>query len=163
MRRFKKLEKRSPDMDAPPTSAPILHPRPTKRPAIAVIRKERKIPRMVFDAPKTGCPSGHLAPLSRGCENRLPKILFASKGVPFASISRNSNRTIIPGGRLSVLESRAPEKSALTSPTNRRIFPFNPDSEIGLTDSTDSVFGFKHHINSPKRAVLGPLKTLRLV
>jgi uncharacterized protein len=38
-----------------------------------------------------GCPSAHLRPQSRGRENRLPKILFASKGVPFASISRNTS------------------------------------------------------------------------
>ena len=30
MRRFKKLEKRSPDMAALPISAPVLHPRPTQ-------------------------------------------------------------------------------------------------------------------------------------
>jgi len=94
MRRFKKLEKRSPVMAAPPISAPILHLRPTKRAPTAVTRTERKIPRIVFDAPNKGCPSGHLAPLSRGRENRLPKIFFATKGVPFASISRNSNCVI---------------------------------------------------------------------
>jgi hypothetical protein len=50
---------------------------------------------MVFDTPKKGCPSRHLAPLSRGRENRLPKIFFATKGVPFASTIRNSSRMII--------------------------------------------------------------------
>ena len=94
IRRFKKLEKRSPDIAALPISAPILHPRPTKHAPTAVTRTERKIPRMVFDAPNKGSPSGHLAPLSRGRENRLPKTFFASKGVPFASVSRNSNRMI---------------------------------------------------------------------
>jgi len=94
MRRFKKLEKRSPNMAAPPISAPILNPRPTKHAPTAVTRTERKIPRMVLDGPNKGCPSGHLAPLSRGRENRLPKIFFASKGVPFAIISKNSNCVI---------------------------------------------------------------------
>jgi hypothetical protein len=49
---------------------------------------------MVFDAPNKGCPSRHLAPLSRGRENRLPKIFFATTGVPFATIIRNSSRVI---------------------------------------------------------------------
>jgi len=90
MRRFKKLEKRSPDMAALPTNAPILHPRPTKHAPTAVARTERNTPRMVFDVPNKGCPSAHFTPHSRGRENRLPKIFFASKGVPFASISRNT-------------------------------------------------------------------------
>ena len=93
-RRFKKLEKRSPDIAALPISAPVLHPSPTRHAPTAVARIERKIPRMVFDAPNKGSPSCHLAPLSRGRENRLPKTFFASKGVPFASVSRNSNRMI---------------------------------------------------------------------
>src|SRR6516164_3930991 len=87
---FKKLEKRSPDMAALPNTAPILHPRPTKHAPTAVARTERKTPRVVFEAPNKGCPSAHVTPQSRGGENRLPKI-FTSKGVPFASISRNSN------------------------------------------------------------------------
>jgi hypothetical protein len=94
MRRFKKLEKRSPDIAALPISAPVLHPRPTRHAPTAVIRTERKIPRIVFDAPNKGSPSWHLAPLSRGRENRLPKTFFASKGVPFANVSRNSDRVI---------------------------------------------------------------------
>jgi hypothetical protein len=92
MRRFKKLEKRSPDMAPLAMSAPVLDPSPTRHAPIAVARTERKIPRMVFDAPNKGSPSRHLAPLSRGRENRLPMAFFASKGVPFASVSRNSNR-----------------------------------------------------------------------
>ena len=49
---------------------------------------------MVFDAPNKGCPSLHLAPLSRGCENRSPKIFFAITGIPLASITSNSSRVI---------------------------------------------------------------------
>jgi len=112
-------------MAAPPTSAPILHPRPTKCPPIAVTRTERRIPRMVFDAPNTGCPSGQLAPLSSGRENRSPKILFATKGVPFASISRNSNRSIIPRRPTSVVELRAAEERGFSSSAGHRILPFN--------------------------------------
>ena len=102
MRRFKKLEKRSPDMAALPINAPILHLRPTRDAPTAVARTERKTPRIVFDAPNQGCPSTNLTPQSRGRENLLPKILFTSKGVPFASISRNTkclinrSRTVIP-------------------------------------------------------------------
>jgi len=63
---------------------------------------------MVFDAPNKGAPSLHLAPLSRGRENRSPKIFFATTGVPFASIIRNSSRVItqscIPSCYLSGLE-----------------------------------------------------------
>jgi hypothetical protein len=107
-RRFKKLEKRSPAIAALPTSAPILNPRPTKYALTMVSRTERRIPRMVFDAPNKGSPSLHLAPLSRGRENRSPKIFFATTGVPFASIIRNSSRVItqscIPSCYLSGLE-----------------------------------------------------------
>ena len=51
IRRFKKLEKRSPDIAAPPISAPILYPSPTNRAPIAVTSTERSTPRTVFDAP----------------------------------------------------------------------------------------------------------------
>ena len=63
---------------------------------------------MVFDAPNKGSPSLHLAPLSRGRENRSPKIFFATTGVPFASIIRNSSRVItqscIPSCYLSLVD-----------------------------------------------------------
>jgi hypothetical protein len=94
IRRFKKLEKRSPAIAALPINAPVLHPRPVKSAPITVANIERIMPRMVFDAPNKGCPSRHLAPPSRGRENRLPKTFFATTGIALASTTSNSSRVI---------------------------------------------------------------------
>ena len=94
IRRFKKLEKRSPAIAALPINAPVLHPRPVKSAPITVANIERIMPRMVFDAPNKGCPSRHLTLPSRGRENRLPKTFFAITGIALASTTSNSSRVI---------------------------------------------------------------------
>ena len=94
IRRFKKLEKRSPAIAVLPTIAPVLHPRPDKYAPITVAKTERRIPRIVFDAPNKGCPSRHMTSPSRGRENRLPKTFFATTGIALASTTSNSSRVI---------------------------------------------------------------------
>src|SRR5258708_20313421 len=94
MRRFRKLEKRSPAMATPPTTAPTFHSHPARDAPTAVTRTEYRTPRMVFEEPNSGLPSTNLTPPSIGYDKRLPKTLLMTTGVPLASVNRTSSRRI---------------------------------------------------------------------
>src|SRR5450756_648316 len=87
-RRFKKLERRSPAIAVVATTKPIFNVRPSSGAQADVMKIETRIPRTVFEAPKSGRPSTNLMFPSRGHEQEVPKIFLATTGEPFAMVSR---------------------------------------------------------------------------
>src|SRR5664280_3325418 len=83
-RRFRKLENRSPAIAMVDTTKPSFNVRPSSDAQADVTKIETRIPRTVFEVPKSGRPSTNLMFPSRGHEQYSPRTFLATTGAPFA-------------------------------------------------------------------------------
>lgn len=79
------------------TRRPMLQSSPARGAHAAVAATDTSIPRTVFDAPNSGCPSMNPPPPSNGKERRRPRMSLAITGAPFATVNRNNIRAMVTG------------------------------------------------------------------
>jgi hypothetical protein len=88
MRRFMKLESKSPSMAVAATKPPIFQSSPISGATAVVAKIESARPRSVFDDPKRGLPSVSSKPPSMGKARNLPNSFSTKIGVPLATANR---------------------------------------------------------------------------